>query len=137
MLLNFLAPVAGFAEGDASADSSARRHGVEASGHTAATELELQDVNELEVGDGKVLVDVYHVGTCGSEFEGFASQSPVRVPPLLAGHEFSDTRVVAGQPVAIDPLISYLDCDSSRRDEANRCRNRVTTPRRAAEGVTV
>ena len=50
--------------------------------YAAPLTLELQDVPEPRPAVGEVLVDVRAVGICGSELEGFRSQSPVRVQPL-------------------------------------------------------
>lgn len=92
--------------------------------YTAPLELELLDVDEPSPGPGEVLVDVDAVGICGSELEGFANQSPFRVPPLIMGHEFSGRRVDTGEPVVINPLVSCWRCDMCLRGQPNLCRDR-------------
>jgi threonine dehydrogenase-like Zn-dependent dehydrogenase len=67
--------------------------------YTAPLELQLRDVEEPDPADGEVVVEVRAAGICGSELEGFASQSPFRVPPLIMGHEFAGVRVDTGDPV--------------------------------------
>lgn len=48
-------------------------------------------------GAGEILVQVDHVGICGSELSGYLGHNALRVPPLVMGHEF------AGKIVAVDP----------------------------------
>ncbi|MDO8187880.1 alcohol dehydrogenase catalytic domain-containing protein [Conexibacter sp. JD483] len=93
--------------------------------YTAPLTLELQDVPEPVAGDGEVLVEVRAVGICGSELEGFKSQSPFRVPPLIMGHELAGVRLDTGEAVAVNPLISCGRCDLCLRGEANLCRTRA------------
>jgi 2-desacetyl-2-hydroxyethyl bacteriochlorophyllide A dehydrogenase len=93
--------------------------------YTAPLTLELRDEREPEPEPGDVLVDVRAVGICGSELEGFRSQSPFRVPPLVMGHEIAGLRVEDGQPVAINPLIACGACDLCLRGLRNVCRHRT------------
>jgi threonine dehydrogenase-like Zn-dependent dehydrogenase len=93
--------------------------------YTAPLTLELQEAPEPEPTFGEVLVDVAAVGICGSELEGFRSQSPFRVPPLIMGHEFSGRRVDTRQRVAVNPLIACGTCDLCLRGQQNICRNRA------------
>jgi threonine dehydrogenase-like Zn-dependent dehydrogenase len=72
-----------------------------------------------------VLVEVRAVGICGSELEGFRSQSPFRVPPLVMGHEIAGVRLDTGAPVAVNPLISCNVCDLCLRGQHNLCRTRA------------
>lgn len=92
--------------------------------YTAPLELETQEVDEPIASDGEVIVEVAAVGICGSELEGFASQSPFRVPPLIMGHEFAGVRTDTGQRVVVNPLVSCLGCDLCLRGQTNLCRNR-------------
>src|SRR5215218_2383035 len=51
--------------------------------YSAPLTLEMQDVAEPSPRTGEVVVEVAAAGICGSELEGFATQSPFRVPPLV------------------------------------------------------
>ncbi len=93
--------------------------------YTAPLTLELQDVPEPVPADGEVLVEVRAAGICGSELEGFKSQSPFRVPPLIMGHELAGVRLDTGEAVAVNPLISCGTCDLCLRGEGNLCRTRA------------
>jgi len=114
---------------------------VQAVVYTAPLTIEVQDLPEPEAGPGEVLVDVRAVGICGSELEGFASQSPFRVPPLVMGHEFAGVRTDTGEHVAVNPLVACGRCDICARGLANVCRNRqivgIQRPGGYAERVAV
>lgn len=93
--------------------------------YTAPLTLELQDVPEPAPAAGEVVVEVRAAGICGSELEGFKSQSPFRVPPLIMGHELAGIRADTGEAVAINPLISCRACDLCLRGQENLCRSRA------------
>jgi threonine dehydrogenase-like Zn-dependent dehydrogenase len=92
--------------------------------YTAPLELEILDVDEPRAAPGEVLVEVAAVGICGSELEGFANQSPFRVPPLIMGHEFAGVRLDTGDAVVVNPVVSCGRCDLCLRGLANLCRAR-------------
>jgi threonine dehydrogenase-like Zn-dependent dehydrogenase len=93
--------------------------------YTAPLELQLLDVPEPEPQNGEVIVHVNAVGICGSEVEGFASQSPIRMPPLIMGHEFAGVRDDTGEHVVVNPVVSCGRCDLCLRGHANLCRKRA------------
>lgn len=93
--------------------------------YTAPLTLELQDVPEPAPAAGEIVVEVRVAGICGSELEGFKSQSPFRVPPLIMGHELAGIRTDTGEAVAINPLISCRACDLCLRGQGNLCRTRA------------
>ncbi len=93
--------------------------------YSAPLTLELQDVPEPKPGPGEVVVEVAAAGICGSELEGFRSQSPFRVPPLIMGHEFAGRLTDDGAPVAVNPLIACGACDLCLRGLRNVCRHRA------------
>ncbi len=108
--------------------------------YTAPLTLEMRDVPEPVVGEDEVVVAVEAVGICGSELEGFRSQSPFRVPPLIMGHEFAG-RLFDGTRVAVNPLIACGRCDLCLRGLRNVCRRRtvlgIQRPGAFAERVAV
>jgi len=93
--------------------------------YTRPGAIEVLDQDPPKPGPEEVLVSVKAAGICGSELEGFASSSPMRVPPLIMGHEFAGVVVDTGQPVAVNPLISCNACDLCHAGAKNLCRNRV------------
>lgn len=80
---------------------------------------------EPVAGPGEVVVEVRAVGICGSELEGFRSQSPFRVPPLVMGHELAGVRLDTGERVTVNPLIACGQCDRCLRGLRNVCRTRA------------
>lgn len=93
--------------------------------YTAPLELQMQEVPEPAPADGEVVLEVRAAGICGSELEGFRSQSPFRVPPLIMGHELAGVRVDTGEPVSINPLTFCGHCDLCLRGLTNVCRGRA------------
>lgn len=94
--------------------------------YTAPLTLEHRaDQPEPVAGPGEVVVEVKAVGICGSELEGFRSQSPFRVPPLVMGHEFAGVRLDTGARVTVNPLIACGHCDRCLRGLRNVCRTRA------------
>ena len=92
--------------------------------YTGPLELELQDTEPPIPKESEVLIDVKAVGICGSELEGFANQSPFRVPPLIMGHEFAG--ITADQRrVTVNPVISCGSCDMCLLGHRNLCRSRA------------
>jgi len=114
---------------------------VQAVVYTGPLTIEVQDIPEPDLAPGEVVVDVRAVGICGSELEGFASQSPFRVPPLVMGHEFAGVRTDTGDHVAVNPLVACGGCDICARGLANVCRHRqiigIQRPGGYAERVAV
>lgn len=92
--------------------------------YTAPLTLEMRDVAEPDASEGEVVVEVDAAGICGSELEGFRSQSPFRVPPLIMGHELAGRRLDDGTPVAVNPLLACGRCDLCLRGARNICRSR-------------
>src|SRR4051812_17003182 len=93
--------------------------------YSAPLTLQMQDVPEPEPRPGEVIVEVAAAGICGSELEGFASQSPFRVPPLVMGHEFAGTVAGMGRRVVVNPLLNCRECDLCLIGATNVCRRRV------------
>jgi threonine dehydrogenase-like Zn-dependent dehydrogenase len=92
--------------------------------YTAPLELTVMEVAEPEPTSDEVVIEVRAVGICGSELEGFSSQSPFRVPPLIMGHEFAGVRTDTGETVVVNPVISCMECDLCSRGYVNVCRHR-------------
>jgi threonine dehydrogenase-like Zn-dependent dehydrogenase len=59
--------------------------------------MRLRELPEPSIGAGEILVQVAHVGICGSELSGYLGHNALRVPPLVMGHEFAGKIVAIGQ----------------------------------------
>jgi len=86
--------------------------------------MQMQDIPDPTPAPGEVIVRVAAAGICGSELEGFASQSPMRVPPLVMGHEFAGIRESDGARVVVNPLLTCGTCDLCTHGLVNLCRER-------------
>ena len=84
---------------------------------------------------GEVLIRVGHAGICGSELEGYAGHSAIRLPPLVMGHEFAGhvealgdgvTETLAiGDPVTVNPLTYCGDCYYCKAGRNHLCPTRT------------
>lgn len=88
--------------------------------YTRPLTLELLDVAVPEPADDHVLIRVRAAGICGSELDGFRSQSPLRVPPLIMGHEFAG-ELPDGRLVAVNPILSCHQCAACVMGRPNIC----------------
>ncbi len=109
--------------------------------YSAPLQMTMEDLPEPVAGPGQELIQVAAAGICGSELEGFANQSPMRVPPLVMGHEFSGIRVSDGARVTVNPLSACGSCDLCTHERPNLCAQRrllgVHDPGGFAERVVV
>lgn len=93
---------------------------------------------QLEFGDqpapgaipeGWALIDVAHVGVCGTDYHIFEGKHPFLAYPRVMGHEVSGTvvalngeaEVAAGQDVIINPYLSCGKCVACRQGKPNCC----------------
>ena len=84
---------------------------------------ELRSVGMPVVGDGDVLLAVRAAGVCGSDLHGYRGNSPVRVPPLILGHEVVGEDPL-GTPYIVNPLVACGSCAVCARGTPNLCRKR-------------
>ncbi|MFT4037085.1 MAG: alcohol dehydrogenase catalytic domain-containing protein [Thermomicrobiales bacterium] len=88
----------------------------------APGQLEVQDVPDLEIGPGEVLVKNTVAGICGSDLHLYSGSLPDVMPRILGkvmGHELTGeivevgpgvTNVVVGDRVAVEPLLACDHC---------------------------
>lgn len=113
-------------------------------------EMRVQELADPVPTGDEVLLRVGAVGICGSELSGYLGQSSLRVPPLVMGHEFAGevisrgdqvTRLVPGDQVIVNPLITCGTCSFCSSGHANLCPHRQLVgahrPGAFAELVTV
>ncbi len=90
---------------------------------TAPHEAELRSVDVPVAGEGDVLLAVRAAGVCGSDLHGYRGHSPVRVPPLILGHEVVGEDPSGAQCI-VNPLVACGSCPSCARGTPNLCRKR-------------
>lgn len=75
------------------------------------------------------LVDISHVGICGTDYHIFEGKHPYLAYPRIMGHELSGTisavgegvALKAGQRVVINPYLACGTCIACRHDKPNCC----------------
>ena len=96
----------------------------------APGELEFADRPVLgSPPEGWALIDVAHVGICGTDYHIFEGKHPFLAYPRVMGHEVSGTvaaingpsSVAAGQDVIINPYLSCGKCAACRQAKPNCC----------------
>lgn len=84
-------------------------------------------------GPGQVIIEVKHVGICGSELHAFKGTHPYRKPPAILGHEMLGyvtevsedvTRVTVGDRVTVDPQWVCEECEWCKKGDHNLCVNK-------------
>lgn len=93
-------------------------------------------IREIEIPtprEEEVLIRVEKAGICGSELSGYLGHNSLRKPPLIMGHEFSGvvvsagsraTRILKGDRVTVNPLISCGVCPYCRTGVEQLCQAR-------------
>jgi 2-desacetyl-2-hydroxyethyl bacteriochlorophyllide A dehydrogenase len=79
--------------------------------------------------EGWALIDVSHVGLCGTDYHIFEGKHPYLAYPRIMGHEVSGTvaaingrtHIAVGQPVIVNPYISCGKCAACRQAKPNCC----------------
>ncbi len=62
-------------------------------------DIRYEEVDTPKPKKGEVLIKVKAVSICGSDLAGFRGINPMRVPPLIMGHEFAGEVAVLGEGV--------------------------------------
>ena len=95
--------------------------------YTGTQESQIRQVETPVASAGESIVDIAFCGICGSDMHAWHGHDERRVPPLVLGHEavgIVRTGPLAGQRVAINPLITCLDCAACRAGDIHLCARR-------------
>ncbi|MEM9811639.1 MAG: alcohol dehydrogenase catalytic domain-containing protein [Pseudomonadota bacterium] len=87
------------------------------------TTLVYREAPEPEVGAAS-LIEIAHVGICGSDMHAYAGHDPRRPAPLILGHEAAGTVIagpLSGQRVTINPLVTCGVCAACVAGRENLC----------------
>jgi threonine dehydrogenase-like Zn-dependent dehydrogenase len=105
--------------------------------YTGPQTLDYRDVPDPEPG-GDALIEIAHVGICGSDMHAYAGHDERRPAPLILGHEAAG-RVIAGPSedmrVTINPLVTCGDCEDCRTGRDNLCPERQIISMPPREGA--
>ena len=94
---------------------------------TGKEEMEIRDEPMPIAGAGESLVKIHAAGICGSDMHAWHGHDARRVPPMILGHELAgiaESGPLAGQRVAINPMVTCLVCRDCRDGNPNLCQQR-------------
>lgn len=97
-------------------------------------DIRYEEVPTPQPKKGEVLIKVKAVSICGSDLAGFRGINPMRVPPLIMGHEFSGevaalgegvTNAKVGDKVGVITNLFCGTCATCKAGLTNICDNRL------------
>jgi 2-desacetyl-2-hydroxyethyl bacteriochlorophyllide A dehydrogenase len=96
----------------------------------------MAEVPDPSPGPGEILVDIRHIGLCGSDLATFTGLNPLVSLPRIPGHELGVVILQAGPDVPADyasgrravvmPYTACGTCSSCRAGRVNACRHNRT-----------
>lgn len=95
--------------------------------YTGTESMEFREEPKPEPGENETRVRVHAAGICGSDMHAWHGHDARRVPPMVLGHELAgiaETGPLAGQRVAINPMVTCLACRDCREGNVNLCQQR-------------
>ena len=95
--------------------------------YTGTEASEIRDVDAPVAGVGESIVDISFCGICGSDMHAWHGHDERRIPPLVLGHEAVGVvreGPLTGRRVAINPLISCLECSDCLAGDHHLCSSR-------------
>ena len=95
--------------------------------YTAPEVLEFQDMPEPDTSGDQALVEIAHVGICGSDMHAFLGHDERRsrpVDPRPRGCRNGDRRADVGKRVTINPLVACGRCEACANGRDNICEAR-------------
>ena len=95
--------------------------------YTGTQQSEIQKLDAPVATTGESVVDISFCGICGSDMHAWHGHDERRVPPLVLGHEavgIVRSGPLAGRRVAINPLITCLECPTCLTGDIHLCASR-------------
>ena len=93
----------------------------------------------VPIDSSELLINIAHVGICGSDMHAYLGHDERRPPPLILGHEASGIVMSDGplhaQPVAINPLVVCGACSACGSGHDNLCAQRQIISMPPREGA--
>lgn len=98
-----------------------------------AKRMVIRDEAIIPPRQGEVMINVAHVGICGSELSSYLGHNALRTPDSVFGHEFAGTigalgrnveNLSVGQLVTVNPLVYCGDCEMCQAGFNQLCDNR-------------
>ncbi|WP_424934585.1 zinc-dependent alcohol dehydrogenase [Amaricoccus macauensis] len=106
--------------------------------YTAPETVDFRDAPDPSPGAEEILIEVEHVGICGSDMHAWAGHDERRPAPLILGHEASG-RIIAGPDsgsrVTVNPLVTCGTCEDCLAGRENLCAHRQIISMPPREGA--
>ena len=106
--------------------------------YTGPNSLDFREAPDPAPADGDVLLDIKHVGICGSDMHAWAGHDERRPAPLILGHEASGEILEgprAGCRVTVNPLVTCGICEDCVAGRDNLCHRRQIISMPPREGA--
>ena len=106
--------------------------------YTGAESLDYRDVPNPAFGPEDAVIDVAHVGICGSDMHAYLGHDDRRPAPLILGHEAAGLIVRGpgkGNVVTINPLVTCGTCEDCQAGRENLCAQRQIISMPPREGA--
>lgn len=106
--------------------------------YTGPEALDFRDAPAPARHTGDVLIDVAHVGICGSDMHAWAGHDERRPAPLILGHEAAGMVIDGpglGTRVTVNPLVTCGACEDCRDGRENLCSRRQIISMPPREGA--
>ena len=99
--------------------------------YTGPETLEFRDAPDPVANAGDALIEVAHVGICGSDMHAWAGHDERRPAPLILGHEAAGIVIAGpgvGGRVTVNPLVTCCACEDCTAGRENLCARRQISP---------
>jgi L-iditol 2-dehydrogenase len=106
--------------------------------YTGPEALDFRDAPGPARHPGDALIDVAHVGICGSDMHAWAGHDERRPAPLILGHEAAGMVIDGpglGTRVTVNPLVTCGACEDCRDGRENLCSRRQIISMPPREGA--
>jgi len=106
--------------------------------YTGAETLDFRDFADPAPAPGDALIEVAHVGICGSDMHAYLGHDDRRPAPLILGHEAAGQIVNGpgkGDVVTVNPLVTCGTCPACRAGRDNLCGTRQIISMPPREGA--
>ncbi len=106
--------------------------------YTGPEALDFRDAPAPARHTGDALIDVAHVGICGSDMHAWAGHDERRPAPLILGHEAAGMVIDGpglGTRVTVNPLVTCGACEDCRDGRENLCSRRQIISMPPREGA--
>ena len=106
--------------------------------YTGVEQMAYRDAADPAPAEGEALIDIAHVGICGSDMHAYLGHDERRPAPLILGHEAAgviEGGPRAGERVTINPLVTCGACHACTTGRENLCATRQIISMPPREGA--